>query len=677
MIYGTKVASAVKKFQVNSPQLKFECTGLASDSSHSMRKSVLLIFINHRLVDCPPLKRAVENLYGTVLPKSSKPFLYIDLRLDPLVVDVNVHPTKREVQFLNQDEILFLIVDKVRDILTQTNQSRNYHVQSLLSPTKTAALDAGPIASGESSPRTPLPTGDKQRGNGADDGNKSNNDSVEIQLSLPNTPKRRNGAHMPVSIVTPPSSNTPRSARKIPEQIMVRTDSRSLPLQSFAFTSPTAKSRLSYQLLSDNDSDEDLALEFTKSTSSRPSSTSKGGANATLLTRQIPVTMVPLTETTQPQADPATASSPSILKRKYDESAATAVTTSTSPTRQPLQTTLFGTQAAQPGSKPPHVAPKNAPQPSSGSGSSQGQAETHQQGGGSPLVPPHADTPLTLASSLNIKKRPRVNVRLTSILELQQELKDTQHRELTQVLNGHHFVGFIDCTRVLVQHQTKLYVVDLQDISEELFYQLVIKDFHNFGYMVLDPPAPIYDLVLAALRVEEAENNLDERLRPVETVARAITDLIVSRQEMLDEYYCMKITSSGLLQTLPMLLRNYHPSMTKLPLFLLRIGCEVNWENEREFFEGFSRELAYLYACEPPESPPTPEGSSIQPEQESSSQDTGEADNAEMAEYKSMVQHTLLSALKTGFVATSRLTESRCVMQIADLPDLYKIFERC
>lgn len=50
-----------------------------------------------RLVECAALKRAIEIVYAATLPKASKPFIYMSIILPPEHVDVNVHPTKREV----------------------------------------------------------------------------------------------------------------------------------------------------------------------------------------------------------------------------------------------------------------------------------------------------------------------------------------------------------------------------------------------------------------------------------------------------------------------------------------------------------------------------------------------------------------------------------------------------
>lgn len=58
----------------------------------------LLEFLPDRLVECSALKRAIEIVYAATLPRASKPFVYMSITLPPEHVDVNIHPTKREVK---------------------------------------------------------------------------------------------------------------------------------------------------------------------------------------------------------------------------------------------------------------------------------------------------------------------------------------------------------------------------------------------------------------------------------------------------------------------------------------------------------------------------------------------------------------------------------------------------
>jgi len=75
--------------------------GLASNAGYRDRKSVLIMFINGRLVECGPHRRAVDAAYTEVLPTGASPWVYVSLTMPPAVVDVNVHPTK-EVRLLGK-----------------------------------------------------------------------------------------------------------------------------------------------------------------------------------------------------------------------------------------------------------------------------------------------------------------------------------------------------------------------------------------------------------------------------------------------------------------------------------------------------------------------------------------------------------------------------------------------
>ena len=85
-----------------------------------------------RSVDSTPLKRALEQVYTTFLPKGGHPFIYLSLLIEPNRVDVNIHPTKREVGFLNEEEIIEKICSAVQKRLCEGDASRRFTVQTLL-----------------------------------------------------------------------------------------------------------------------------------------------------------------------------------------------------------------------------------------------------------------------------------------------------------------------------------------------------------------------------------------------------------------------------------------------------------------------------------------------------------------------------------------------------------------
>jgi DNA mismatch repair protein MutL len=69
--------------------------------------------INHRQIVSRPLQWAVREGYGTLLPKGTYPSAFLDIELDPAEVDVNVHPTKKEVRLSREREVKTSVQDAV------------------------------------------------------------------------------------------------------------------------------------------------------------------------------------------------------------------------------------------------------------------------------------------------------------------------------------------------------------------------------------------------------------------------------------------------------------------------------------------------------------------------------------------------------------------------------------
>lgn len=76
-----------------------------------------LIAVNGRLVQSPAMIAAVKRGYGSLIPGAVWPVAVVMVDIPPAEVDANIHPTKREVRFSAEREILDLLVQSVRDIL--------------------------------------------------------------------------------------------------------------------------------------------------------------------------------------------------------------------------------------------------------------------------------------------------------------------------------------------------------------------------------------------------------------------------------------------------------------------------------------------------------------------------------------------------------------------------------
>lgn len=141
-IHGSGVANELISFNASNDRWGFKSEGWVSNANYSVKRTTLLLFINHRSVESSNIKKAVEQTYATFLPKGGHPFIYLSLEIDPHRVDVNVHPTKREVNFLNEDEIIEIICDEIRSSLGKVDTSRSFMTQSLLPGAKVPLASA-------------------------------------------------------------------------------------------------------------------------------------------------------------------------------------------------------------------------------------------------------------------------------------------------------------------------------------------------------------------------------------------------------------------------------------------------------------------------------------------------------------------------------------------------------
>uniref|UniRef100_A0A8C3AVN3 DNA mismatch repair protein MLH1 n=1 Tax=Cyclopterus lumpus TaxID=8103 RepID=A0A8C3AVN3_CYCLU len=434
-VFGNAVSRELIQVGCEDQKLAYKMNGYISNANYSVKKCILVLFINHRLVESSAVKKAIETVYAAYLPKNMHPFLYLSLEIAPQNVDVNVHPTKHEVHFLHEDSVIESVQKHIESKLLGSNSSRTYFTQTLL---------PGLSVAGGSEVKTP--------------------------------------------------SAAAESSDRIYAHQMVRTDCRAQKLD--AFLQPKEKP--------------------------------------------------------PPDPEPAGPSSRVAVP-----------------------------EAAWPATKEMERPRKEQQQPE------------------------EVDEDLTAAT---MPKR-RV-IKLSSIKELRAETTENTHR---------------DCEMVCVH-----------------------------------TPAPLYDLAMLALDSEES--GWTEEDGPKEGLAQYIVDFLKKKTEMLEDYFSVEIDQEGNLTGLPLLLDKYTPLMVGLPMFILRLATEVNWDNEKECFRGLSKECGMFYSIR---------------KQYILEAELGEEQDAEVNSWRWQVEHILFKAFRTLLSPPKTFSEDGTVLQIANLPDLYKVFERC
>ncbi|PRS83318.1 MULTISPECIES: DNA mismatch repair endonuclease MutL [unclassified Bacillus (in: firmicutes)] len=114
-IYGTAVAKKMVPLHVQS--LDFEVKGYISlpEVTRASRNYMSSV-VNGRYVKHFPLVKAVHEGYHTLLPIGRHPITFIEMKMDPILVDVNVHPSKLEVRLSKEQELHELIKQGIKEV---------------------------------------------------------------------------------------------------------------------------------------------------------------------------------------------------------------------------------------------------------------------------------------------------------------------------------------------------------------------------------------------------------------------------------------------------------------------------------------------------------------------------------------------------------------------------------
>ena len=115
-MYGAEVAGRMLPVSLADGEVSVDgYTG--SVELNRRNRSYTTLLVNRRWVYDRSIYYAIERAYQGTLPDRRFPFAVINISLPPEQVDVNSHPTKREVRFRNGDRLFSLVQRAVRDAL--------------------------------------------------------------------------------------------------------------------------------------------------------------------------------------------------------------------------------------------------------------------------------------------------------------------------------------------------------------------------------------------------------------------------------------------------------------------------------------------------------------------------------------------------------------------------------
>ncbi len=90
-------------------------SGFVSRPEHSRRRNALqYLIVNGRNMRHPYFHRGIISCFENLIPSDSQPCYFLKFDVDPASIDVNVHPTKNEIKFENEQEIWRILTSAIR-----------------------------------------------------------------------------------------------------------------------------------------------------------------------------------------------------------------------------------------------------------------------------------------------------------------------------------------------------------------------------------------------------------------------------------------------------------------------------------------------------------------------------------------------------------------------------------
>ncbi|CAB9529799.1 protein MutL [Seminavis robusta] len=643
----------------SSKSMSYTCEGflaspsLAADGKVQLqtKNAISNLFVNNRYVECPALKRRLEDTYATLTSWKKPPFIYLTIQVPPNHVDVNVHPTKTQVALLFLEEIVTDVAAKVHELLNAQGQTFGERHSKKVAMPENPYKKKGPARQASQQSTT---SGNNASSNGSKKRKQDIDDDYQEKTDTGNTAKKTKQHSSSTNDNNSKSSQTPQQSSQ------TRRNS-----SSSSMTQPRIYSHNKI----------------------RTSKAAPAGALEPFLVRNVKPAAVSGTPSTAASTPP-----PSSLSSQYSTTTSTSnsIGESSQVTQQtPQDPSLHrGTCPFASGSSSVDMS-----QPGAFARASQQctcRAEKMQEEMASQSQPPS----VYLTPQQQVV-RPTVVVPtkcdLGSVRKLRRQVQKRMDADLQKKLRKSMFVGVVSQHRSLVQCQEELCLLHHSNLSQALFYQLALAHFGGNRIATFGRPVHVQTAIEQVLQMEEdlqdqklgltsekkssakciGLSGLEAVNETNEVMAKQATQCLWDNAAMLEEYFGIRfeLDKNGekqpqkeressetaqkvLLMGLPILLEGHAPQPHGLPLFLLRLATEVDWGHERHCFDGVCRELGNYYALLP-------------------SFTDGENDNL----LKAQVQHALFPALSFLLMPSQQCQDD--VKPLTCLPNLYKVFERC
>ncbi|KXZ55311.1 hypothetical protein GPECTOR_3g445 [Gonium pectorale] len=543
--------------------------GLLSGANYvTGKKTVLVLFINGRCVECSPLRRCLEGLYASLLPKAARPWLFLDVRLPPRQVEVNMHPTKREVGFMHQVEVIEEIRRAVEAKLLASNESRTFATTATLQTQLPFAPLAPPPPGSQRSPGQQQGSlepgaaadagddaeecgggGDAQRDeeeDGDDEEGERDEEAGAGRKGARAAKRRRVGQAAGTEGGAAPRRPAGGGSQPLPyrPEKLVRVDYRAGTLDTFVIKKGPAAG-------APHQADGAAAVaEGSAAAAARAAATTAGGGAA------------------RKRSAAARTSGHAFLGREEGPETAEG---------RPLPPALVTAGVLGLG---PYAGSAYAGTADGGEqGDADGGVGDQDPGVSSVAVAGHAGGGAGAGPRAPARRAPPpVETSDPTVLGLLGEVDSGAHTGLADLLREHTFVGVADGSLVLLQSGTRLYLVEAGQLSRDMMYQLALRRWEKPLPVRLEPPPLVSELVALGLQLLEARGEWQPEDGSPAELGELVTELLQQNGPELSRQLGLAVDEQGRLVSVPMLLEGLPPDPARLPDLVVALAKDVDWE---------------------------------------------------------------------------------------------------
>ena len=119
-VYGKNLNQKLLSLDAQSSLVTI--TGFVSRPDATKKRGALqYFFVNGRFMKHPYFHKAIMQAYEQLIPPGEQPSYFVYLTLDPASIDVNIHPTKTEIKFENEQPIWQILMAATREALAKSS----------------------------------------------------------------------------------------------------------------------------------------------------------------------------------------------------------------------------------------------------------------------------------------------------------------------------------------------------------------------------------------------------------------------------------------------------------------------------------------------------------------------------------------------------------------------------